>query len=346
MASPPEDGTVAPALFLDGLSAVRHQAVARLAAPMLLIASPEGTTLAEWPIASVRVVAREGGDVRLACGSSDARLILDAERTAPLLAALAGARAPERRWRNVAALGLATLALGAALWFGGPLLADGAARLVPQRAAVAIGEMAVQQVTAGARRCSDPAGQAALDELVARLAPAAGLAEAPSVVVVNRPEVNAFAMPGGRIVLLHGLLMRAEDADELAGVLAHEIGHLRHDHPLRGLMRAVGLGVLASILTGGSDVAALGATLLSLANSRAFEAEADTEAVRILQVAGIGTAGLHRFFARMEEQHLPDVARYLASHPSTAERQAAIPQERGARVAMAPEAWAALRRIC
>lgn len=243
-------------------------------------------------------------------------------------------------------MALAVLACGLGLWFGGPLLADGAAALVPRSAATAIGKVAVQQVTNGARGCAAPAGQAALEDLTARLSRAAGMSAVPEIIVVDRREVNAFAVPGGRLVVLRGLIDRAENAEEVAGVIAHEIGHLHHNHPLRGLMRALGLGMLASVLTGGSDIAALGATLLSLANSRAFEAEADAEATRILMAAGIGTTGLHRFFARADNGSLPDAARYLMSHPPHAERRAAIPEHPGTRPALSADEWAALRRIC
>jgi predicted Zn-dependent protease len=334
------------ATYLDGRSAQRHAVQVRLARPLLLITTPDGVPLADWPVVAVRLLAREGPDLRLGRDGQDDRLILRDADAAPLLSALSALQPRGRQWRNAALLAAGTLALVMGLWFGGPLLADGAARLVPRGVAAAIGGMAEQQVVAGERRCAEPAGQAVLEALTARLATAAGMRVPPRVVVVDRAQVNAFAVPGGRILLLHGLLAEASGADEVAGVLAHEIGHLRHEHPLRGLMRALGLGALTSVLTGGSDIAALGTILVTLANTRAFEAEADAEAVRILQAAGIGTAGLRTFLTRMDEGASSSAARYLRSHPPTAERRAGIPQQAGTRPALAQAEWTTLRRIC
>ncbi len=73
----------------------------------------------------------------------------------------------------------------------------------------------------GIRRCEAPAGLAALDGLITTLARAARISPVPGFVVLNDERVNASTLSNGRLVILHGLIAKAADADEVAGVLAH-----------------------------------------------------------------------------------------------------------------------------
>ena len=206
----------------------------------------------------------------------------------------------------------------------------------------------------GGRVCDAPEGRAALDALVAKLAAAGGMvATAPvRARVVDDPTVNALAAPGGEILVYRGLLDRAASADELAGVLAHEIGHVEHRHGLRGVARAAGLFVLTGALSGGSDAVALAAVLVGLSYSRDFEREADASGARILAAAGIGTKGLEMFFARMERERSEasgSLWSYLGTHPGDGDRVAALraaEQPAAPAPAMSATEWAALRGIC
>ena len=93
----------------------------------------------------------------------------------------------------------------------------------------------------GGRFCNGPGGQAALDALVRKIDQGK---PAVRVHVANIGMVNAVALPGGNIVLFRGLLQEAKSPDEIAGVLGHEIGHVRKRHVVRALMRQAGLSVL------------------------------------------------------------------------------------------------------
>jgi beta-barrel assembly-enhancing protease len=150
--------------------------------------------------------------------------------------------------------------------------------------------------------------------------------------VVNSPEINAFAVPGGFIYLNRGLIERTENLSELAGVVGHEIGHVeaRHSVAMLERLQAAQAGVaIASVLLGGppEGVAGaavdVGATLYFARHSRAAEHEADMYAVRLLPGVGIDPTGIVTFFQKLleEQQRAPArVEQWFATHPLTEER--------------------------
>ena len=113
-----------------------------------------------------------------------------------------------------------------------------------------------------------------------------------NIFIANEAQVNAFAIPGGTVVFHSGLLFAAESAEEVAGVLAHEIAHVTHRHSLHGIADSLGIVIAAQLLLGDvSGVVALAGELVTLAalNSRSqhAEAEADQTAARVLYQSGI-----------------------------------------------------------
>jgi beta-barrel assembly-enhancing protease len=147
--------------------------------------------------------------------------------------------------------------------------------------------------------------------------------------VVNINEVNAFAVPGGFVYINRGIIERAENLSELAGVVAHEIGHVEARHSVAMLERMqaaqVGVGV-ASILLGGPPgglagaAVDIGAGLYFARHSREAEHEADAIAVQLLPGAGIDPNGLVTFFRKLleEQQRTPThrgaVVRHAPAH--------------------------------
>lgn len=352
-----DGATEAEAEFLDGVAPQAHRVLARLAPPLLSLHRADGSVVAEWPVGVLRVVDRVRGLLRLAPESSDARLAVgDPAFVAAIEAALRPTRraALRRRLRRAAIAAVAVPAVAFGLWQGWPVAADGIARATPEHLERSIGVAAVATLAGGTRTCDAPAGQAALDGLVAHLATAAGIASPVALRVLDDPAVNALAAPGGQIVVYRGLIEQAGSASEVAGVLAHELGHLRHRHGLRSVVRTAGLLVLAGALTGGSEVAGAAVVLVGLSHSREFEREADEEAARLLAATGIGTAGLVAFFERMERLHgvpgrLGRVAGYLGTHPPTGERAALLragAAATGGTAALSAAEWAAVRTIC
>jgi predicted Zn-dependent protease len=162
---------------------------------------------------------------------------------------------------------------------------------------------------------------------------------------VNADVINAFAIPGGYIYLNRGLIERADNLSELAGVIGHEIGHveLRHGVEQMERMQRAQLGVaLGSILLGppqGATAAAVnvGAGLYFAKNSREAEHEADAIAVPLLVESGIHPQGLATFFGELlaERERTPGaLEQWFSTHPLSEDRIAAAE----ARIARLPQA--------
>ena len=173
----------------------------------------------------------------------------------------------------------------------------------------------------------------AVHKVWARLEPA--LPPSPykfQLTVVDAPVVNAFAMPGGYVVVYTGLLEELDSPEALAGILGHEASHVIRKHSLRAMVSAMqwrmGVAILWGIFGGSSDktVAQMqeqAASLLTLAHSRTHESEADADGLRALNRAGIDPGPFSRFFlvlARKEGKRLA----ILSTHPPSEERAASL----------------------
>jgi Zn-dependent protease with chaperone function len=151
--------------------------------------------------------------------------------------------------------------------------------------------------------------------------------------VVNSPEINAFALPGGFIYVNRGLIETAETQNELAGVLGHEIGHVvaRHgaEQAARSGLVQSGLGILGGLL-GRGNASTIGQTAAQMVASGVFmkfgreaERQADQLGARMLYDAQFRPQGMVSFFERLAglEKTQPNVVqKFFSSHPSPAER--------------------------
>ncbi len=194
---------------------------------------------------------------------------------------------------------------------------------------------------------------AALNTLVGRFEKEAGLHLPLKVVAVDHPLANAFAVPGGHIYLFRGLLEKARTADELAGVLAHEIGHIRHRDGLKAMIHGGGLGFIFGTLfgdfTGGTAIMLAGQTLIQNAASREAEREADAFGMALMRRLG----GDPRALASILEvisAGAPALPMWLSTHPLTPERAQAIRTASQDITTTRPVLnigeWSALRSIC
>ena len=143
-----------------------------------------------------------------------------------------------------------------------PVLANRLAAVIPYAWEMPLGDAVDSQVRELiGSPCAKPAGAAALRKMVDRLQTAAHLPIPPDPMVLRSPIANAFALPGGRIYVLSGLLKISETPDELAGVLSHELGHVAHRDGLRRLIRDGGTSFLVGLMFG--DIAGSGAVLMA-----------------------------------------------------------------------------------
>lgn len=193
----------------------------------------------------------------------------------------------------------------------------------------------------------DPEVVAAVDKISGRLL--ATLHDSPyefHVVVIPGKEVNAYALPGGRIVVFSGLVAQAESPDELAGVLAHEMQHVLHRDALRGIVRRLGVESVFAILFSGRGEASealrsVAPGLLSLRFSRSQEAEADGGGMDMLFAAGIPGDGMVRFFKGLagKEDGTARALNFASDHPTSKDRFEELDRLRLSHPDPAPVDW-------
>ncbi len=154
--------------------------------------------------------------------------------------------------------------------------------------------------------------------------------------IVDAQEVNAFAVPGGFVYVNRGLIQRADQMDELAGVLGHEIGHVVRRHTVKQMEKAQGANIgvtLACVLTSICNSQVAGAAInvaggaLFARFSRQDEAEADQEGVKNTVRAGISPAGMVTMFQKLldERKSRPGaVESWFLTHPLEEDRIVAV----------------------
>ena len=164
---------------------------------------------------------------------------------------------------------------------------------------------------------------------------------------------NAFALPGGKVYLFDGLLAKAENADEIAGVLAHELGHLAHRDNMRGMIHDGATSFLVGLLFGdisGSSVLIFGSrTLVTSSHSREAEHNADSFAIDVMHRLGRPAKPAGELLFRVTGKERDKGLSIISSHPLTEDRLARMSRED--RPASRPplltsEEWRALKSIC
>ena len=236
----------------------------------------------------------------------------------------------EGRWPAVIAAAVVVLAgLWATVVYGVPVAADYVARRMPASTEAQMGEqsLAILDRIALKPTALPAERQARLRQRFAALLASAPGAGAYSLQFRSAPGIgpNAFAVPGGTVVLLDELVAAAQHEDEILSVLSHEIGHLTERHSMRMVLQNSASGVvmaavLGDVLSLSSYAAALPPVLLEASYSRDFEREADRVGFGIMDRMGIDRAHFGRLLTRLEGEHGGEGPGFLASHPRAAER--------------------------
>jgi len=141
--------------------------------------------------------------------------------------------------------------------------------------------------------------------------------------VFKADVVNAFAMPGGHLVINSALIEDCKNPEQLCGVLAHEIAHIELRHVMNKLVREVGTAVLFNMTTGGGDGGQIGeiiGQLSSMAFDRDLEREADLKAVEYLCNANIDPHPFADFLFLTGDGHSEESLKWLSTHPTSKER--------------------------
>lgn len=378
--SMPSDPTLYGGSLSDGRTAAAVAVRARLGeAGLEILPAGERRAALVWPYAELQSsvpLKSNAPDVLLSLkpNGSQTLFVANPAFSQELLARASGLSATRQRLLGLRP-GIAIVAIVAALAATVRFLdlhpAQTIARMLPQQTREAMGRSVVAQLTGHMKQCDSGPGRIALDRLASRLVKASGNAAPVRVVMIDWALVNAFATPGGQIIMTRGLVQKAGSPDEVAGVLAHEIGHTIELHPEAGLVRAMGLSAAAQLIFAGTAGTAtnIGLLLTQLRYTRVAEREADGHAVRILKQAGISAKGFGDFFERLEPKLTNPAAKtdddkkderkvslgsrifaseILRSHPLTTDRLALVRAQPAyaATPALSTEDWQALREMC
>lgn len=349
--------------FFDGQSPVARPVDLRIDADRRVLTG-DGI---DWPVDDIReVMDQAGGDLivlRLK-GDPVARLILRHGDIRPRLPNRTRSAPLVRRGR-LASWALAALASVALILFVlVPLMADQLAEFIPPDGEKALGEVTLAQIREALDDtglqpiafCTAPKGEQALRKIEARLTAHMTKPVDLSVHVLNHEMVNAFALPGGQIVLFRGLIDEAATPEELAAVFAHEIGHVVSRDPTRHALRSAGsigvLGLIFGDFAGGAVVLLLAEQLIAAQYSQGAEGAADVFAHDLMIRAGLSPAALAVMFERFRALggEAEGFVGHFLSHPGLGDRIAAahdaVPAGFRPRPLLTAEEWRALQGIC
>jgi Zn-dependent protease with chaperone function len=365
MGDVPEPVTATPeapneAVYFDGTSSRRHLVTLSLSDRLEI--GEGGHVLAAWPYPDIRRADAPTGTLRLSCVTAPdlARLEIRAtDLTAALTARCTQLDKNVLGGRSVATIVgwslAATVSIVAMIWFALPFAADRLAPLVPEPLERRIGDAADGQIKLmfPGTPCNDPSGLAAFDKLMTEIGEASGIKGPIRAEVLDTKVPNAFALPGGKVYLFSGLLAKAENPDEIAGVLAHELGHVSHRDNTRNLIYSGGTSFLIGLLFG--DVTGSGAlifasrSMVSASYTREAEQNADDFSIQVMHRLGRPTKPMGELIFRITGKQADSPLSFMANHPLTEDRLKHLSDED--RPASGPplltdKEWAALKAIC
>ena len=348
------------AIFLDGRSNRKRDVTLRLAGSLDIVA--DDAVAESWPYDAIRRADGPPHILRLSCDAALplARLEIADAATQGMVAAYCksldvGGPAAGHTLRIVFWSLAAVCSILALTYFGIPYAADRLAPLIPMAVEQRIGDAVNKQVFSlfGGKVCDRAEGQAAFTSLVDKLKRAGDMDIVLEARVLSSKTPNAFALPGGRVYLLDGLLQKAKNADEIAGVIAHELGHVQHRDNLRKIIQTGGtsflIGLLFGDITGGTAMVFVGRSLFDASYSRDAERSADAFATEVMHKLGRSPKPLGDLLVRVTGTEASKTISLLASHPLSEERLALMSKETYAESGpeiLSPAEWRALKSIC
>ena len=349
-----------PVTFLDGSSSRRRSVTLRFAASCEILENDH--VIASWPYADIRRADGPAGTLRLMCAS--APLLARLEIRDPALAADLEGRCPSLNadlpgskgvavivgWSAAALVSIVLMVL-----FVVPIVADRMTPLIPAWVETYIGKVADNQVKVifDGKQCESPAGKAAFLKLVEMLRQAGDIDTTADAAVVSNEIANAIALPGGKIYVFEGLLDKAQNVDELAGVLAHELGHVKHRDGLRNMIHNGGtsflIGLLFGDVTGSSAIIFASREMIQASHSRDAERNADQMTIDVMRKLGRSPKPMGEFLLRVTGKEKGKGLALISSHPLSEDRLARMSQQDASPTApplLTAGEWAALKAIC
>jgi predicted Zn-dependent protease len=352
------------ATYFDGKTPRRHEIELVVTPNGLRLVFPDGRTEL-WPYAELRQTQGHYTGEELRFERELAAMVVSDRAVLAAMHELAPAS--DRRvkpliggWRMVRAAVGAVIGLAIGGWglysYGLPALAAATASAVPVSWEVGMGDSALDEVVPPAERCTDAKRVAAVEAVVARLRTGlpAGSPYTYKVTIAKSAEFNAYALPGGRLIVNQGLLAKMGSAEELAGILAHEMQHVERRHSTKAICEEMSTKVLIAGLVGNRDGfgMALNAAkaLGELGHSRQAEAEADKHGMALMVAAQLDPRAMVRAYHHLKDEDIA-IPTFLSTHPDTDARiEALTAMEREAHASSRPlplpMSWAHLKQGC
>ena len=327
---------VHPAVYFDGRTNRKRSVSLQFAGGVEIV---ENDTIVDvWPFGDVRRADGPPNAMRLGCVAALPLARLEIADPATQAAVTANCRALDAHGRGQVPAGkivfwslAAACSIVAMAYFAIPYVADRLAPYIPFSFERRLGDAFDKQIRSmlDSKECDQPAGRAAFTVLVDKIRSAGGIDMPiePHVLSTRIRMENALALPGGHIYLLDGLLQKARGPDELAGILAHELGHVQHRDGMRRLIQTGGtsflFGLLFGDVTGAGAVIFVGRSMLDASYSRDAERKrrrlcgrCHAQARPLAVAVGQSSVPHHRRAGEKEHQHpvQPPADRGAARH--------------------------------
>jgi len=371
-------------LYFDGKSARQQEVDVRLTGQFVEFTDGTGRLDESWPMTELWTPERKvaaGRPVTLACHDrEDARLTIEDLTFADALLGQApnlgrGMLAGPERGKQVAivfALLLFCLAGGAAIlhFYAAPM-----ARVIPVAWVAPLGDQAFGLLVGKNRLCKSDDADRIIRQMAGKFAHTLGQMPPVEILIADTKTVNAFALPGGRIIFMRGIIDKMDNPNEFAAVLAHEMAHVAERHPTVAYIRVMGFRAILSIITSGTgvfeNIGEVGSLLAMLSYSRKYEADADRLAFKQLAAQEIDPRGLANLFRKMQKQKKEkrkmekrknkqatkkennisiDIIDYFSTHPAITERIATAEAEFARNghtgAGLNDTDWQAIKRVC
>lgn len=360
LTSAPSEQATVRADYFDGKSSIRRNVELELGASLGF--REDGVLVQSWAYETIRRADGPPGMLRLRSTAAAplARVEIANQalgRQVVVLCPRLDADEPQRG-QTIKIVGWSLAAVASivlSVLFIVPYVADWATPLIPRSFDRWLGGVAEKQVELifGKRSCVDDASGTALRKLAQSLQQASGFDGGVSLRVVQSPIPNAFALPGGRIFILSALLDKSEGVDELAGVLAHELGHVSHRDQVRAMLHNGGsaflIGLLFGDVGGGGTILIATRSLFQSSYSRGVESQADDFAFALLHRLGRPSKPLGEFLVRLTKGKGAGPGALFDSHPVSEERLRRLGENDSPASApplLSQTEWQSLKQIC
>lgn len=325
------------ARYLDGVTSQPRDVTLSITNDSLTLLI-DGISLATWPYCNVYVKEDWVGPIGGTLGyreNPDASLVIYNERQfidiqTRLSRKHKASFVIPAQYRYLLLMGVAAVAAAYILFPVVSHVASWITYLVPQSVENRLGQIVVDEMGDDFGACDDKDALASLQKITKRLSLATiEKNNDPDIYIFISSEPNAFSLPGQKIAVLSAFLNEARSENEIAAVIAHEMGHMIKRDALEAFIQSQGIGIIVGLMSSSGSyggVAEFVSFMENMSYSRQKEFRADEYGVELLLRAGYSPDGLSSFLSRMDKMDngmMGEVikhAEFLSTHPNTEER--------------------------